>query len=65
AETARTALSQLRKANPAEIEVEFGVDLAVQAGAVITKSTAHGHLKVTMKWTNGNPGPPGEDESSG
>ncbi|MDX3537377.1 CU044_2847 family protein [Streptomyces sp. MB09-01] len=48
---ARAALDQLRKAGPDEIAVEFGVDLAVEAGAVITKTQANCHLKVTMTWT--------------
>jgi hypothetical protein len=50
ADTARAALDQLRKVSPAEIEVEFGVDLAVQAGVVITKSTGNCHLKVKLAW---------------
>ncbi|MCX4762312.1 CU044_2847 family protein [Streptomyces sp. NBC_01275] len=49
-EAARATLDQLRKARPDEITVEFGVDLAVEAGAVITKSQAGCHLKVTMSW---------------
>ncbi|MGW2044345.1 CU044_2847 family protein [Streptomyces sp. NPDC001858] len=49
-EAARAALDQLRKARPDEITIEFGVDLAVEAGAVITKSQAGGHLKVTVSW---------------
>ncbi|MBT2453078.1 hypothetical protein J7F03_39875 [Streptomyces sp. ISL-43] len=48
---ARATLDQLRKAGPDEIAVEFGVDLAVEAGAVITKTQANCHLKVTMTWT--------------
>ncbi|MFD4866254.1 CU044_2847 family protein [Streptomyces sp. NPDC058412] len=47
---ARVALEQLRKAGPDEITVEFGVDLAVEAGAVITKTGAHCHLMVTVRW---------------
>ncbi|MEV4334154.1 CU044_2847 family protein [Streptomyces sp. NPDC049597] len=47
---ARATLEQLRKAGPHEIAVEFGVDLAVEAGAVITKSRANCHLQVTMMW---------------
>ncbi|MGW3447315.1 CU044_2847 family protein [Streptomyces sp. NPDC001076] len=46
----RAALDELRKAAPDEIKVEFGVDLAVEVGAVITKSSANSHLKVTMTW---------------
>lgn len=49
-EAARTTLEQLRKARPDEITVEFGVDLAFEAGAVITKSQAGCHPLVTMAW---------------
>ncbi|MGW5779825.1 CU044_2847 family protein [Streptomyces sp. NPDC003863] len=51
-QAAQTALDQLRKARPDEITVEFGVDLAVEAGAVITKGRANCHLQVTMSWQN-------------
>lgn len=51
-DTARAVLDQLRQAGPEEIEVEFGVDLATQAGAVITKSAAGFHLKVRLAWKN-------------
>lgn len=49
-ETARTVLAHLRDAGLAEIEVEFGVDLSCQAGAVITRGEASCHLKVTATW---------------
>lgn len=52
AATACTVLDELRKAKPDEVTVEFGVDLAVQAGAVITKGETSCHLKVTMSWKN-------------
>lgn len=52
-QTARVALDQLRKARPDEITVEFGVDLSFEAGAVITKSLAGGHLTVTVSWKSG------------
>ena len=47
---ARAVMDQLRKAGPGEVEVEFGVDLAVQAGAVITKTGAGCHLMVRLIW---------------
>lgn len=56
-EMARTVLGELRGAGPDEVQVEFGVDLAVQAGAVITKGEAGCHLKVTMAWRKNAPGP--------
>ncbi|MEV5884843.1 CU044_2847 family protein [Streptomyces sp. NPDC052020] len=49
-EAARATLGQLREARPDAVIVEFGVDLAFEAGAVITKSQASCHLKVTMSW---------------
>jgi Trypsin-co-occurring domain 1 len=51
-DAARAVLDQLREAGPGEVEVEFGVDLAVQAGAVITKSEAGCHLRVKLTWKN-------------
>jgi hypothetical protein len=64
-EAARATLDQLRKASPDEIAVEFGVDLAAEAGAVITKSQAGCHLKVTLSWKQGVAGPPHTDERRG
>ncbi|QIJ62787.1 CU044_2847 family protein [Streptomyces sp. JB150] len=55
-EAARATLAQLRKACPDAITVEFGVDLAFEAGAVITKSQASCHLKVTMSWKDDQKG---------
>ncbi|MFF5188273.1 CU044_2847 family protein [Streptomyces sp. NPDC000345] len=49
-EAVRVALDALRKARPDHIAVEFGVDLAFEAGAVITKSEAGCHLRVTVAW---------------
>ncbi|MFE1442155.1 CU044_2847 family protein [Streptomyces sp. NPDC058739] len=58
-DAARAALAALRRARPDEITVEFGVDLAFEAGAVITKSQAACHLKVTVMWQDhsGRPDP--------
>ncbi|GAA1651581.1 CU044_2847 family protein [Catellatospora bangladeshensis] len=53
-EAARAMLEQLRQAGPAGIDVEFGVDLAMQAGAVITKSETSCHLKVRLTWHPGD-----------
>ncbi|MFI7018977.1 CU044_2847 family protein [Streptomyces sp. NPDC050164] len=47
---ARSALNQLRQASPDEVEIEFGVNLAAQAGAVIAKSEAGCHLRVKVTW---------------
>ncbi|MFF8973559.1 CU044_2847 family protein [Streptomyces sp. NPDC014995] len=58
---ARATLDQLRKAGPEGITVQFGIDLAVEAGAVITKSSANCHLTVTMSWQR-SPGSSGSDD---
>lgn len=47
---ARSVLTRLREARPAELEVEFGVDLGTEAGVVITKTAANCHLSVKMTW---------------
>ncbi|MFF4104268.1 CU044_2847 family protein [Streptomyces sp. NPDC001903] len=64
-DAAHDMLGQLRKAGPDGITVEFGIDLAVQAGAVITKSSANGHLKVTMTWKKNGSARSSPDERSG
>ncbi|MFK4548357.1 hypothetical protein RKD29_007953 [Streptomyces tendae] len=52
-EMAQAAVAQLREAGPAEVEVEFGVTLSAQAGAVISKGEAIAHLKVRVLWRDG------------
>ncbi|MFJ4623871.1 CU044_2847 family protein [Streptomyces sp. NPDC088812] len=47
---ARTALDQLRGVGPDHVQLEFGVDLSAQAGAVIARSQTAFHLKVTVSW---------------
>ncbi|MGW7825144.1 CU044_2847 family protein [Streptomyces puniciscabiei] len=64
-EAAHATLQQLRKAGPDEVTVEFGVDLAVEAGAVITKTGANCHLKVTVMWKRDELSHPGSDKGSG
>lgn len=59
-EASRTVLGQLRKAGPAAVQVEFGVDLAVQAGAVIAKTATSSHLKVTLTWSSATHEPDGK-----
>jgi hypothetical protein len=54
-ETARTVLEQLRQVGPDEVEVEFGVNLSAQAGAVISKGAGAVHLKVRVLWKAAEP----------
>jgi hypothetical protein len=49
-DAARVVLEQLREARPTEVQVEFGVDLATEAGAVITKTEIASHLTIRLTW---------------
>ena len=40
---------------PDSIELEFGVKLSAEAGAVIAKGAAEGHLVVKLSWSPGQP----------
>ncbi|MGW8359039.1 CU044_2847 family protein [Streptomyces wedmorensis] len=64
-EAAHATFDQLRKAHPDQITVEFGVDLAFEAGAVITKSQASCHLKVTISWKSDRTAHPHAGTSAG
>jgi hypothetical protein len=35
---------------PEQVEVEFGIRLNAEAGAVIARTQAEGHLQVTLTW---------------
>jgi hypothetical protein len=52
-ETAASALSAFREGpdSPDKVEVEFGVKLTAQAGAVIAKTAAEGHFLVRLQWS--------------
>nr|WP_245769495.1 CU044_2847 family protein [Streptomyces indicus] len=41
---------------PDSVEIEFGVKLTAQAGALIAKSAVEGHLVVKLAWAPGGPG---------
>lgn len=55
-QAAVSALEQFREMDgrPDEIEIEFGVRLNAQAGAVIAKSGVDGHLKIKLTWKRAN-----------
>ncbi|MFI6639876.1 CU044_2847 family protein [Streptomyces sp. NPDC050504] len=42
---------------PDSVEIEFGVQLTAEAGAVIAKSSVGGHLTVKLAWAPGNSAP--------
>ncbi|MGW3073350.1 MULTISPECIES: CU044_2847 family protein [unclassified Kitasatospora] len=49
---AESALSVFRdgRLKPDSVEIEFGVKLTTEAGAVIAKSSLEGHLVVRLSW---------------
>ncbi|MBB4705241.1 CU044_2847 family protein [Sphaerisporangium siamense] len=49
-EAAEAALDTFRAAGPDEVEIELGVKLNAEAGALIAKSSAEGHLTVKLVW---------------
>jgi hypothetical protein len=50
---ADASLARLRDLaeQPQQIQVEFGIRLNAEAGAVIARTQAEGHLQVTLTWT--------------
>jgi hypothetical protein len=51
-EAAVAARRAFQQAAADEIEVEFGVKLTAEAGAILAKSSAEGHLQVRLLWRN-------------
>jgi len=52
-QAAESALGVFREAGPLEVEIEFGVRLNAEAGAVIAKTGAEGHMTVKLTWREG------------
>ncbi|MEV5975837.1 CU044_2847 family protein [Streptomyces sp. NPDC052114] len=52
---AESALRVFREGSlrPDSVEIEFGVRMSAEAGAVIVKGQAEGHLAVRLTWTPG------------
>ncbi|MFJ6723751.1 MULTISPECIES: CU044_2847 family protein [unclassified Streptomyces] len=46
---------------PDGVEIEFGVKLAAETGAIIAKGTAEGHLVVRLSWSPQSAGPAGAE----
>jgi Trypsin-co-occurring domain 1 len=57
-DAATEVLGTFRQGNldPDAIEIEFGVRLTVEAGAVIAKTAAEGNLTLRLRWTNPHAG---------
>ena len=47
------ALDAMSKLSPETVEVEFGIKLAGEAGALIAKASAEGHFTVRLSWSPG------------
>jgi hypothetical protein len=52
-EAAQATLDTLTKLSPETVEVEFGIKLAGEAGALIAKTSAEGHFTVRVSWSPG------------
>lgn len=50
-DAANASLKVLSKLSPDAIEIEFGIKLAGEAGALIAKASTEGHFTVKMSWT--------------
>ncbi|MGB6165007.1 MAG: CU044_2847 family protein [Pseudonocardiaceae bacterium] len=50
-DAARESMDVLQTLSPDRIELEFGVKLSGEAGAIIAKTAAEGHFTVKLSWT--------------
>ena len=50
-DAAQAALDAMSKLSPETVEVEFGIKLAGEAGALIAKTSAEGHFTVRLSWS--------------
>ena len=50
-DAAQATLDTLTKLSPETVEVEFGIKLAGEAGALIAKTSAEGHFTVRLSWS--------------
>jgi Trypsin-co-occurring domain 1 len=52
-DAAQAALDAMSMLSPETVEVEFGIKLAGEAGALIAKASAEGHFTVRLSWSPG------------
>jgi Trypsin-co-occurring domain 1 len=52
-DAAQATLDTLTKLSPETVEVEFGIKLAGEAGALIAKASSEGHFTVRLTWSPG------------
>ncbi|WP_055702944.1 MULTISPECIES: CU044_2847 family protein [Streptomyces] len=62
---AESALRVFREGSlrPDSVEIEFGVRMSAEAGAVIVKGQAEGHLAVRLTWTPGGSDAPADQRT--
>jgi hypothetical protein len=53
AQMSRQVVEQLAQSEPSGLQVEFGVELTAEAGAVLAKAGTGCHLTVTATWAAG------------
>ena len=53
-EAAQATLDTLTQLSPETVEVEFGIKLAGEAGALIAKTSAEGYFTVRLSWSPGD-----------
>ena len=56
----RQVLDQLAESQPDEINVDFGIELTAEAGAVLTKAGVGCHFAVSLKWKRAEEPKPGD-----
>jgi NTP-dependent ternary system trypsin peptidase co-occuring protein len=49
--TLRSVVRSVQSLAPDEAEIEFGLTLTAEAGAVVAKTAVEGHFTVTLSWT--------------
>ncbi len=49
-DAAQASMEMLQTLSPGRLELEFGVKLAGEAGAIIAKTAAEGHFTVKLTW---------------
>jgi hypothetical protein len=61
ARVADAAIAQFRRSTgrPDEVEIQFGVRLSAEAGAVIAANSGEGHLHIKLAWRPSSDGPVG------
>ncbi len=56
-DAAQAVLDTLSRLSPETVEVEFGIKLAGELGALIAKTSAEGHFTVRLSWSPGEKEP--------